>query len=69
MTVLNSSHGISVCVMTQMQDLIGGHLNDLADDASVKFVVITGNGDYFTSGADFASEKNYGRMKFKLGSV
>jgi len=55
--------------MTQMQDLIGGHLNDLADDASVKFVVITGNGDYFTSGADFASEKNYGRMKFKLGSV
>jgi len=41
----------AVCLL-QMFGMIARFLNTLAVDDSTKLVVITGNGDYFTSGMD-----------------
>nr|CAB3240683.1 enoyl-CoA delta isomerase 2, mitochondrial [Phallusia mammillata] len=39
----------------EMQAETSNHLKSIANDDNIKFVVITGTGEYFTSGADFIS--------------
>ena len=36
-----------------MYDEIASHLESCAKDDEIKFVVLTGTGEYFSSGADF----------------
>ena len=40
-------------ILPEMQKTLMKHLNELAKDDSIKLVVLTGTGEYYTSGADF----------------
>ena len=45
-----------------MENAAVEYLNKLADDEEVSLVVLTGTGDYYTSGADFLMSSDNARL-------